>query len=35
MGMWVMYGLGDYLGSRTGGVRMGDLWMMEEGWVCG
>ena len=33
--MWVMDGLGEYLGSRTGDGRMDDLWMMEEGWVYG
>ena len=30
--MWLMDGLGDYLGSRTGGGRVGDLHMMEAGW---
>ena len=30
--VWLMDGLGDYLGSRTGGGRVGDLRMMEAGW---
>ena len=33
--MWLMDGLGDYLGSWAGGGMMGDLWIMEAGWVCG